>query len=46
MQNKMPGFGEKCAPRGQCTFAARLSDESIRDLATYVQTQAAADWKE
>ena len=25
-RNKMPGFGEGCAPKGQCTFAARLSD--------------------
>jgi len=42
----MPGFGENCAPKGQCTFAARLSDETIRDLAAYVSKQAAADWKE
>eukprot|EP00798_Chlamydomonas_sp_ICE-L_P012031 gene12031-15133_t len=44
-KNKMPGFGTNCAPRGQCTFAARLSDEEVKDLATYVQERADAEWK-
>lgn len=31
--------------QGACTFGPRLSDEEVRDLATYVEQQAAADWK-
>ncbi|GLJ10082.1 hypothetical protein SUGI_0121690 [Cryptomeria japonica] len=40
---RMPGFGEKCTPRGQCTFGPRLSDEDIRLLAEYVKAQADQD---
>lgn len=43
-RRKMPGYGETCAPKGQCTFGARLSDEVIRSLAAYVAEQAAAGW--
>jgi hypothetical protein len=31
--------------QGACTFGPRLSDEEVRDLATYVEQQAAAGWK-
>mmetsp|Transcript_38283 Transcript_38283/g.108228 ORF Transcript_38283/g.108228 Transcript_38283/m.108228 type:complete len:200 (+) Transcript_38283:124-723(+) len=44
-KGKMPGFGNDCAPRGQCTFTARFSDEEMSDMTTYVIDQAAADWK-
>ena len=43
-KGKMPGYGTDCAPRGACTFGARLSDEEIRGLAAYVQEQADANW--
>ena len=43
-KGKMPGYGEGCAPRGQCTFGARLSDADIDKLAAYVLEQAAAGW--
>ena len=42
---KMPGYGELCAPRGQCTFGARLSEAQIRELAAFVAAQAAAGWR-
>eukprot|EP00959_Pyramimonas_sp_CCMP1952_P306042 6404689-Pyramimonas_sp.AAC.1 len=44
-QNKMPGFGEGCAPKGSCTFAARLSDDVIRQLAQYTLDQAHTGWQ-
>ena len=40
----MPGFGETCAPKGQCTFGPRLSDSDIRDVTAFVDIQAAAGW--
>ncbi|PKA52557.1 Cytochrome c6, chloroplastic [Apostasia shenzhenica] len=43
-KGRMPGFGEKCAPRGQCTFAARLQDEEIKLLAEFVRSQAQRGW--
>jgi len=43
-QNKMPGYGEGCAPKGKCTFAARLSDDVIRELAQFTLSQANAGW--
>jgi cytochrome c6 len=30
----------------QCTFGPRLSDEEVQQLVSYVQEQAAADWKQ
>lgn len=44
-QQKMPGFGQDCAPKGQCTFAARLSDQEVADMADYVLQRAAENWK-
>ncbi|KAI5054936.1 hypothetical protein GOP47_0030081 [Adiantum capillus-veneris] len=44
-KGRMPGFGELCAPRGQCTFGPRLSDEQIRSLAEFVRLQADQGWK-
>lgn len=43
-KRKMPGFGEGCAPKGQCTFGKRLDDETIHGLAAYVADQARSGW--
>ncbi|XXG65779.1 hypothetical protein AAC387_Pa05g3402 [Persea americana] len=43
-KRRMPGFGEKCTPRGQCTFGARLQDEEIKLLAEFVKSQADSGW--
>ncbi|KAK3264419.1 hypothetical protein CYMTET_26842 [Cymbomonas tetramitiformis] len=43
-KGKMPGYGVECAPRGQCTFGPRLSDNTIESLSQYVLQQAAAGW--
>lgn len=40
----LQGFGEKCTPRGQCTFGARLQDEEIKLLAEFVKSQADSGW--
>lgn len=44
-KNKMPGYGQDCQPRGQCTFGARLSDDEVRGLAEYVLEQSKLEWK-
>ncbi|KAF5833745.1 hypothetical protein DUNSADRAFT_9812 [Dunaliella salina] len=44
-KGRMPGYGEGCAPKGQCTFGPRLSDDDIRGLVAYVNERAAAGWK-
>lgn len=41
----MPGYGEKCEPRGACTFAARLTDGEVDALAAYVLARAGEGWK-
>ncbi|KAL8141226.1 LOW QUALITY PROTEIN: hypothetical protein V2J09_007247 [Rumex salicifolius] len=38
-EGRMPGFGEKCTPRGQCTFGPRLLDEEIRLLAQFLNIE-------
>jgi len=38
------GFGEKCTPRGQCTFGPRLSEDDIKLLASFVKSQAENGW--
>ncbi|XP_031505278.1 cytochrome c6, chloroplastic-like [Nymphaea colorata] len=43
-KGRMPGFGEKCTPRGQCTFGARLQDDEIKLLAMFVKSQAEQGW--
>jgi cytochrome c6 len=43
-KGRMPGFGADCAPKGQCTFGARLSDGEVRDLADYVLRRAGEGW--
>jgi len=43
-KGRMPGFGENCTPKGQCTFGPRLSDEDIHLLAEYVKLQADQGW--
>ncbi|KAJ3687274.1 hypothetical protein LUZ61_016438 [Rhynchospora tenuis] len=43
-KGRMPGFGEKCTPRGQCTFGPRLQEEEIRMLAEFVKSQADNGW--
>ncbi|KAI7999251.1 hypothetical protein LOK49_LG09G02620 [Camellia lanceoleosa] len=42
-KGRMPGFGENCTPRGQCTFGARLQEEEIKLLAEFVKSQAEQD---
>lgn len=44
-KGKMPGYGENCAPRGACTFAARLSDDEVRALGDFVLQRASEGWK-
>jgi cytochrome c6 len=44
-KGKMPGYGETCAPKGACTFGARLNAEEIDALATFVLERAGEDWK-
>ncbi|KAF3781851.1 Cytochrome c6 [Nymphaea thermarum] len=43
-KGRMPGFGEKCTPRGQCTFGPRLQDDEIKLLAMFVKLQAEQGW--
>eukprot|EP00262_Sarcandra_glabra_P003431 TRINITY_DN1412_c0_g1_i4.p1 TRINITY_DN1412_c0_g1~~TRINITY_DN1412_c0_g1_i4.p1 ORF type:complete len:170 (-),score=35.61 TRINITY_DN1412_c0_g1_i4:281-790(-) len=43
-KGRMPGFGENCTPKGQCTFGARLQDEEIKLLADFVKSQAERGW--
>ncbi|KAK4858310.1 hypothetical protein QYF36_014369 [Acer negundo] len=43
-KGRMPGFGENCTPRGQCTFGPRLRDEEIKILAEFVKLQADQEW--
>ncbi|KAI8468412.1 MAG: hypothetical protein J3K34DRAFT_427301 [Monoraphidium minutum] len=44
-KGKMPGFGADCAPKGQCTFGPRFSDEEVTAQVDYVLERAAAGWK-
>ncbi|KAL5731429.1 hypothetical protein ACHQM5_004157 [Ranunculus cassubicifolius] len=43
-KGRMPGFGQNCTPRGQCTFGPRLKDEEIKILAEFVRSQADQGW--
>ncbi|KAK4491514.1 hypothetical protein RD792_002264 [Penstemon davidsonii] len=43
-KGRMPGFGENCTPRGQCTFGPRLQDGEIKLLAEFVKSQADQGW--
>ncbi|XP_057510078.1 cytochrome c6, chloroplastic [Actinidia eriantha] len=43
-KGRMPGFGENCTPRGQCTFGARIPEDEIRLLAEFVKAQADQGW--
>eukprot|EP00257_Ricinus_communis_P018992 XP_015577843.1 cytochrome c6, chloroplastic isoform X4 [Ricinus communis] len=43
-KGRMPGFGQNCTPRGQCTFGPRLQDEEIKLLAEFVKSQADQGW--
>ncbi|KAL5198830.1 hypothetical protein ABZP36_002342 [Zizania latifolia] len=43
-KGRMPGFGEKCTPRGQCTFGPRLAEDDIKILAAFVKSQAENGW--
>ncbi|XP_076919262.1 cytochrome c6, chloroplastic [Bidens hawaiensis] len=43
-KGRMPGFGEMCTPRGQCTFGPRLQEDEIRLLAEFVKSQADQGW--
>ncbi|CAA2961690.1 cytochrome c6, chloroplastic [Olea europaea subsp. europaea] len=43
-KGRMPGFGENCTPRGQCTFGPRLQEDEIKLLAEFVKSQADRGW--
>ncbi|CAA0823828.1 Cytochrome c6- chloroplastic [Striga hermonthica] len=43
-KGRMPGFGENCTPRGQCTFGPRLGENEIKLLAEFVKSQAEQGW--
>ncbi|KAK4757597.1 hypothetical protein SAY87_018898 [Trapa incisa] len=43
-KGRMPGFGENCTPKGQCTFGPRLQEEDIMVLAQFVKEQADRGW--
>ncbi|CAG9462573.1 unnamed protein product [Pedinophyceae sp. YPF-701] len=43
-KGKMPGFGENCAPKGQCTFGPKLTDGEVRDIAEWILGKAEAGW--
>ncbi|GMH00703.1 hypothetical protein Nepgr_002542 [Nepenthes gracilis] len=43
-KGRMPGFGEKCLPKGQCTFGPRLDEEEIKILARLVRSKADQGW--
>ncbi|CAL9200359.1 unnamed protein product [Musa hybrid cultivar] len=43
-KGRMPGFGERCTPRGQCTFGPRLQEDEIKLLAEFVKAQADRGW--
>ncbi|XP_020578652.1 cytochrome c6, chloroplastic [Phalaenopsis equestris] len=43
-KGRMPGFGERCTPRGQCTFGPRLKEEEIKQIAGFVKLQAERGW--
>ncbi|KAK1410811.1 hypothetical protein QVD17_37351 [Tagetes erecta] len=43
-KGRMPGFGEMCTPRGQCTFGPRLQEDDIRLLSEFVKAQADQGW--
>ncbi|XP_073301956.1 cytochrome c6, chloroplastic isoform X2 [Primulina huaijiensis] len=43
-KGRMPGFGENCTPRGQCTFGPRLQEDEIKLLAEFVKSQADQNW--
>ncbi|KAM7524683.1 hypothetical protein LguiA_014585 [Lonicera macranthoides] len=43
-KGRMPGFGQNCTPRGQCTFGARLQEDEIKVLAEFVKSQADQGW--
>lgn len=43
-KGRMPGFGENCTPRGQCTFGPRLKEDDIKLLAKFVKVQADQGW--
>ncbi|XP_059287807.1 cytochrome c6, chloroplastic isoform X1 [Lycium ferocissimum] len=43
-KGRMPGFGQNCTPRGQCTFGPRLQEDEIQLLAEFVKSQADKGW--
>nr|GMD05438.1 cytochrome C6, chloroplastic [Ipomoea batatas] len=43
-KGRMPGFGEECTRRGQCTFGPRLQEDEIKLLAEFVKSQADQGW--
>ncbi|KAF3779249.1 Cytochrome c6 [Nymphaea thermarum] len=44
LYSKSQGFGEKCTPRGHCTFGARLQDDESKLLPMFVKSQVEQGW--
>lgn len=44
-KGKMPGFGKDCAPKGQCTFGPRLTEQEVESMTAYVLERASQGWK-
>ena len=44
-KGRMPGYGEGCTPKGQCTFGPRLPDADVARLADYVLARAKEGWQ-
>jgi cytochrome c6 len=42
---RMPGYGETCAPKGNCTFGPRLTPADVTAVAEYVLEQAQTGWR-
>jgi cytochrome c6 len=45
-KGRMPGFGADCAPKGQCTFGPRFTDDEVRGVGELVLRRAGEGWAE
>jgi cytochrome c6 len=43
-KGRMPGFGIDCAPKGQCTFGPRFTDDEVKGMAEFVLRRAGEGW--
>lgn len=42
---RMPGYGEGCQGKLQCTFGKRFTNQEVQDMAEYVLQRAQEGWK-